>query len=263
MGKLVLNKDFQKQLPNIVMLSGGPGLGPNSFFPLGNLLEAFNVHYFYPMGTDGGILDRTPTYDELLIEIQDELSKLDSFYLCGHSFGGIQAVELAQRNSNKVLGLICLSTPLSLTSFERLGQNFLNLQLENDKTVDEALSNDPTDENYLKWFEHYARLYFAPSKIQEGIKMLSETHVSVRNFIGARGEAEVRGELVGQLEQFPFKKLMIGGERDSLFDTSCLIQEARRGHCPYQIIKNAGHFVHFDQPELTAQIIMQFIYSRR
>ena len=162
MGKLVLKKEYQKQLPNIVMLSGGPGLEPNSFFPLGNLLEAFNVYYFYPTGTNGSEQDQIPTYDELLLEIQEELSTLDSFYLCGHSFGGIQAVELAQRNASKILGLICLATPLSLSSFEKLGQNFLTLQTEEDKAFDEALSTNPTDQNYLKWFDNYARLYFAP-----------------------------------------------------------------------------------------------------
>ena len=226
MGKLVLKKEYQKQLPNIVMLSGGPGLGPNSFFPLGNLLEAFNVYYFYPTGTDGREQDQIPTYDDLLLEIQEELTTLESFYLCGHSFGGIQAVELAQRNASKILGLICLATPLSLSSFEKLGQNFLTLQTEEDKAFDEALSTNPTDQNYLKWFDNYARLYFAPSKILEGRQMFAETQMCIKNFLEARGEAEVRGELVAQLDQFPFKKLMIGGEKDSLFDLSCLTHGA-------------------------------------
>ena len=45
MAKLEIRKIFNPHLPSMVMIPGGPGLGPNSFYAMEEFLTTFNVYY--------------------------------------------------------------------------------------------------------------------------------------------------------------------------------------------------------------------------
>lgn len=262
MAKLELKKKHNPDLPSILMIPGGPGLSPVSFFKMEEYLGSLNVYYFYPSGTHGDNQTGNPSYSRLLSELKREVIHLKDIYLCGHSFGGIQAIDLTLQDDLSVKGLICISTPVRRETFNVSRDNFSENKSDENKKLDELMDSHPSDDLYREWFASYARLYFSKTNITEGKKMLLEDSVSVKNFVGAITEAGNKEELLTQLKSKPMKKIFITGSDDGLLPPETLELDAKLGGFDFHIIKEAGHFVPFEKPKETSNIIKRFILNK-
>lgn len=262
MAKIELKRKLNKSYPNLLLISGGPGLSPLSFLSLENELEGVNVYSFYPSGTDESKTEKNLSYDELLAELKEATKTMEDFYVCGHSFGGIQATELALRNDPRIKGLICLATPFLEETFKAIGDNFLRLRTKDESSMDDVFDAEPTDTNYSKWFASYARLYFTSSNIEAGKAMLLKDKMNVHSYLGARSESSKKGFLLEKIKKTSLKKLFIAGSDDVLLPPFVLKKDSEEGGFVFKTIEKAGHFVHFDQNKKTAMLIRDFIFSK-
>lgn len=261
MAKLELITTFNSLYPKLVMIPGGPGLCPLSFRNLGPCLKNLNVYLYHPTGTDGEEAVGECSYEDQLENLSREVQKLGDVYLCGHSFGGIQAVDLAMRLPSLIKGLILLASPFSERSFSEVSSSFNKDKTLEQINMDEQFKSDSSNENYKKWFVSYAHMYFSTTKIVEGRKLLKESSVCVKNFLGASSEASLKGRLLNEIKSSEIKKLFIAGNEDKLLSPETLGNDADNGGFKFLTIENAGHFVHFEQPIKIAQLIEDFIFA--
>jgi pimeloyl-ACP methyl ester carboxylesterase len=243
---------------NLVFIPGGPGLSSISFEKLMPLKEKCSLHFFDPMGTTSE-LKVTPTYSNLLNELKESIKHLDNIVLCGHSFGGIQAIDLASQNPENIKGLIAISSPVSKNAFSIIEKNFESEASIEKNEISNRLANNPTNEIYKEWFYIFRDFYFNPKKSNEHISIVTEDSVCVRNYSEAITESSQKSETLLNLKKVSIPKLFITGSLDMIMPPLSAKYEATVGGFNLEIIKNAGHFVHYECPKEVIKIISKFL----
>jgi pimeloyl-ACP methyl ester carboxylesterase len=261
MAKIELKNKFRPLAQNLVLIPGGPGLGPVSFEPLASFIKNINVFFYYPTGTYGDQAKKLLSYEEQIEELNIEVEKLENVYLCGHSFGGIQAVDLALRISPKIKGIICIASPFSSEAFKEVEVNGSKSKTLDQIKMDDVFMNDPSDENYKRWFASYSHLYFSLSNVENGRNMLLEDSVNTKNYLGARNEANLKEHLLKDIQKTSIKRIFISGNEDRLLPVEILRGDSLLGGFVFKVIEDAGHFVHFDQAENTSALIEEFVIN--
>ncbi len=248
------------QLKNLVLIPGGPGLGPISFDLLVENLKDINVYYYYPTGTLGEYSSEHDfCYQSQLSELKTEINKLGNTFVLGHSFGGILATELSINSPELVDGLICIAAPFLKDSFNMASLAFSEVQSTASEKVNIYFRENPTDDNYKTWFSFYADLYFTKSNAEAGKKMILADSACIKSFLAARSESSKKEHLLTNINASKTRRLYLAGLEDKLLPTSVLEKDAKKGGFKYLTVKNAGHFVHFDQPKEVAEMISTFI----
>lgn len=245
---------------NIVFVPGGPGLGPISFIPVTEFINGVNIYHYYPSGTDeqeNGNQDFS--YATQLKELKDEIKKIENPIIIGHSFGGVIATNLVIQSPSMVHSLICIAAPFSPKVFEAASDIYSKFQNQESNLLNERFKNDPTNENYKDWFSFYGDLYFTKANVDSGKKMIREDSVCAKSYLAARSESATKESLLVEIRKVQKNKLFILGSEDKLLPSAILIKDAEAGNFKTNTIENAGHFVHFDQPQKVADVISEFI----
>ena len=243
---------------NLVFIPGGPGLSSASFNQLMPLNEKFSLFYFDPMGTTTE-LKQVPNYSNLLGELKNVIKNLDNVVLCGHSFGGIQAIDILSENLNNIMKLIVLGSPVSENAFTILKENFKTGITEKHNIISDKLTNQPTDEIFKEWFYIYRDFYFNPKKSDELISIITEDAVCVKNYSEAIAESFQKSEKLNEVKNIDIPKLFIAGALDRITPPKSAEYDANKGGFELKIVENAGHFVHYECPKSTIKIINEFL----
>ena len=243
---------------NLVFLSGGPGLSSLSFMPLKELESSFNLHFLDPMGTNSK-LSVEPTYQNLLNEIESYIQDIPNVILCGHSFGGIQAVEIASKDNSNILGIIAIGSPVSQNAFKVLNKNFDVELTQEQMELSKKLQDAPTNGIYKDWFFAYRDFYFNPATSSESISVITDDNVCVKSYSSAIMESSTKESCLKALKSKNINKLFITGELDKVLPPASAKHEAEMGGFELEVIENAGHFAHYESPKETIKIIMDFL----
>jgi pimeloyl-ACP methyl ester carboxylesterase len=243
---------------NIVFIPGGPGLGSVSFDPLEGLKDKFGLYFFDPMGTKTP-LQTTPTYDALLNELKESIAGIENIILCGHSFGGIQAIDIASTDFPNIKGVIAIGSPVSANAFEIVGENFdVELNEEQVRLAD-LLENSPTDEIYKEWMIAYKDFYFNPKTSDIGVEAIKKDSLCVTSYREAIMESTTKEDKLRALKGKDLLKLYISGSEEKVLPPDSAKHEAELGDFKLEIIKNGGHFVHYECPKETMNIIRNYL----
>lgn len=243
---------------NLVFLAGGPGLSSYSFKKLSPLREIAELHFYNPMGTVEP-LNVVPSYDNLLNEIIDYIDPLENVILCGHSFGGIQAIDLASQDRKNIKGLISIASPVSADSFKILNENFSKFQTELGDMVTRELASNPSNEVYKKWYLHFKDFYFYPKHSQTMIEAITNDSVCVKNYIQAISTASEKEDSIQRLQNISIPKLLIYGEFDNVLPEQSAKSEAALGDFLLRKVNTSGHFPHYENSDQTIHIIKSFL----
>lgn len=245
---------------NLVFVSGGPGLSSLSFKPLVSLSDNFNLHFLDAMGTTSE-LKTEPNYSNLLEEIEDYISNIPNVVLCGHSFGGIQAIDITSKMKSNIIGLIVIGSPVTGNAFKILNQNF-DIELSQAHIdISKKLENSPTNEIYKEWFFVYRDFYFNPKTSINNIKVITDDTVCVKSYSNAIAESATKEECLQSLNNLNIPKLFITGELDQVMPPSSAKHEADIGGFDLAVVNDAGHFVHYESPNETIELINNFLFK--
>ncbi|MEE2670310.1 MAG: alpha/beta hydrolase [Bdellovibrionota bacterium] len=253
--KCFINKNAKY---NLVFIPGGPGLSSISFTPLEELKEEFGLYFFDPMGTRTP-LKTTPTYEALLSELKESITDIENVILCGHSFGGIQAIDLASQDIPNIKGVIAIGSPVSSHAFEIIGKNFDVELNEDQKRLADLLANDPTDEIYKEWMIAYKDFYFNPTTSNMGVEAIRQDSLCVRSYKEAISESTTKEDKLRSLKDKSILKLYISGSEEKILPPDSAKHEADLGGFDLEIINNGGHFVHYEYPQETMNIIRNYL----
>jgi pimeloyl-ACP methyl ester carboxylesterase len=253
--KLTKIESLKKDAPTLVLIPGGPGLSSATLRSMDILSKNAHLIYVDFPGTNDNPYEKDHSFDELADALKSELLKISGpKFVLGHSYGGFFASDLSFKM--KLDGIICISTPFSEKSLIAASENYENKKTISLSAAESEWEKLQDDKSFAKWLSEYGELYFCDPN---GKDLILNDKVSSRFFLANRADAGEKESMLSALKQNETKKLFIAGQSDALLTGAILKEDAIRGGFNFVAVNNASHFVTFDQPEITAKIIENFL----
>ncbi len=224
----------------LLLLHGGPGATHEYFECADSFLPSEGIEYYYydqlgsaysdqPADTSLWNIDRF--VDEVeQVRIALGLDK-SNFYVLGHSWGGILAIEYALKYQQNIKGLIISNMMASIPEYNAYAQEVLGPQLPQEVLEEiqafEA-AGDYGSERYLElvttyyYPEHVLRMPLAdyPDPVNRGLGNINQQiYVSMQgpSEFGISKEAKLRNwDRKADISQIKVPTLVIGGEYDTM-----------------------------------------------
>lgn len=239
--------------PAMVFLHGPWGLAWGAF--LDALAAGFTVYAPEHPGTTPGAPDVVHEIDSLwdLVLCYDELFEklgLAEAVLVGHSFGGMMACEVAAQRPSRVRRLVLID-PIGLWRDDAPVTNWMLLPAQD---LPAAVVRDLTG--------RAAKALFSIPDDPEGAA-LARTRLTWA--MGATGKfiwpIPDKG-LKKRIHRITAPALVVWGEDDRLAPRVYADEFARRlPGARVEVVKEAGHGAHMDQPAATAELIRKFLLA--
>jgi len=183
----------------------------------------------------------------LLLDCLHE-KKIDKFYLLGHSMGGMIVQEMAKKDGNKILKLVCYSTgprgemPGRFESVDQSRENLKKHGLE------------ITAKNIAKtWFVKGENAKYFDICIEAGMQPSLETVdnalIAFKNWDG-----------VGTLKNIKNQTLIVWGNKDKSYNLN-QVQTLKKNISNSSLIvfEGCAHNVHLEKPEEFNRIILNYL----
>ncbi len=220
----------------LLLLHGGPGCTHEEFEGFGSHLPAAGVEYYY-YDQLGSYYSDQPDDPDLwdLQRFVDEVEQvrtalgLEDFYLLGHSWGGILAIEYALAHQVHLKGLVIANMMASTPAYNRYAEEVLIPEMDQDalaeiKQLEESGETD--DPRYMELLiEHYYvhHILRMPSEDwPEPIKRMFD-HVNKQVYRTLWGPSELIGtekladwDRTGDLHKITVPTLVVGGAYDTM-----------------------------------------------
>lgn len=255
-------KCSKSNVPNLVLIPGGPGLSSLSIRGFDLLSKSFNLFYVDFPGTNGNPYDKDRSFEELSELLLNKVKSITGeTYLIGHSFGGFFAADVSLWHD--VAGIICVATPFSSASLSGANANYKSKMTPSLKMAEEEFERSSTDKTFANWLAEYGELYFAPHSQESGRMLMANDPCSVKSFLHNTNDSKNMELLLGKISELGIKKLFIAASEDGLINKSDLKNDATRGLFEFLEINNANHFVMLDQAEIVASVIEKFIATNK
>jgi proline iminopeptidase len=252
----------------VLLLHGGPGGTHELFECMENFLAPEGIEFIYYDQLESFYSDQpndsslwTP---EHFVEEVDQVRQAlglnkDNFYLLGHSWGGILAMEYALKYQDNLKGLIISNMMASMPEYEKYN-GVLRSKMR--KTLVDSLQayeakgqyDDPVYETLMidEYYDlHLCRVVPWPDPVQRGFK-----HLSKGIYVSMQGPSEFKtgGRLIKwdrskDLGQIKVPTLTIGGEFDTMDPKYMEWMSKQVQHGTYLYCPNGSHCDMWDDQE--------------
>lgn len=264
----------------LLLLHGGPGSGHEYLEAFDGFLPAAEIEYYhydqlgssYSDQPDDDSLWELPRFVDELEQVRQALG-LDAgnFYLYGHSWGGILAIEYGLRYQQHLKGLIISNMMAGIPAYNEYARK-LTAELDPEVLAELAELDRQGDEENPRYRElllpnHYAkhvlRLEETPEPVVRGGRH-SNRHIYVLmqgpSELGARGRLE-HWDRTGDLGQITVPTLVVGAAHDTMDPAHMRwmaeqVADGRYLHC-----SNGSHMAMYDDQEAYMAGVVDFVQS--
>ena len=277
-------KVWTKQVGNnpkikVLLLHGGPGCSHeymecfDSFFPK----EGFEYFYYDQLGSffSDKPADTSLWHLDRFVEEVEQVRKAlglnkDNFYLFGHSWGGILALEYALKYQKNLKGLIISNMMCSIPKYNEYAKNVLAKQLppkvlaEIEQLEAKKAYDDPQYTELLeKYFypEHILRLKEYPDPVFRGYN-----HCNTTVYTLMQGPSEFRGsgrllhwDRSKDLPKIKVPTLTIGAKYDTMDPEYMKWMSTQVQHGSFLYCPNGSHTAMYDDQEVYFKGLIGFI----
>jgi len=260
----------------VLTLHGGPGATHEYFEALENDFGAAGIELIYYDQLGSAFSDQPSdpslwTIDRFVDEVEQVRVALgldkDNFYLLGHSWGGILAVEYALRHGGHIKGLIISNMMMSLPDYNHYAENVLAKQippavLEEIKAIEAR--GDYDSPRYMEllmpnfYHAHLCRLDVWPDAVNRTFARLNK-----QIYVPMQGPSEFRAS--GLLERWDRKAalhklamptLVIGAAHDTMDPAHMRWISTQVPHGSFLFCPNGSHLAMWDdQPHYIRGLI--------
>lgn len=257
----------------ILVLSGGPGLSHTYLRSFADHLpqENFTVYFYDQLGTGNSHSELTDTSLWTLERYLNELEQvveglgLNQFTICGHSWGGILAIEYALKHPDKLSGLIISNMVASvesyLISYRKFRDYLTPEQLETLEHCEKIGDFDsPIYQSILNEFNKYMCSKPLP---KYALKCLGNMNRHIYNMMFGKNEFFPNGNLItwnrwNDLPKIQTPTLIIVGQYDIMSTDDVNYMFFLIPTCYMSIIKNSCHLSMIDADEIYFDDIIDF-----
>ncbi len=269
----------------LLLLHGGPGATHEYFEAFDSYLPAAGIEYYYYDQLGSHYSDQ-PDEPELwdLPRFVDEVEQVrqalgldkDNFYLLGHSWGGILALEYALRHPEHLKGLIVSNMMASIPQYNVYAQNTLMPEMDQTALVEiqrleEAGEYD--DPRYMEllmehhYIYHVLRLPAAewPDPVKRGF-----AHINPSIYVPLQGPSELgaSGKLLtwdrtADLGAIATPTLTIGARYDTMDPTHMEWMAGAVQHGRYLPCPSGSHMAMYDDQTVYVEGLVAFIKDVR
>lgn len=257
----------------LILLHGGPGVPSYYLNPMAALSKEGPVIFIDQLGCGRSdrITDTTlmtiDSYVKQLKEISEALG-LKNFYLFGHSWGSILAVEYYFAHPEGIEALILSGPALDIPRWARDADTLIATLPDTLQTaIRENEKNGTFDSpQYGQAVDYYYKLYLArklpwSSDIDSAFSEIGE---NVYLHMDGPSEFTLTGNLkdydvTNKLSQIKVPTLFIGGEFDEARPSTVKYYTSLVPNAKVEIIPGAGHLSMQDNPEANDKVISEFL----
>ena len=251
----------------VLLLHGGPGATHEFFEAFDSFLPADGVEYYYydQLGSyysDQPDDPRLLSVDRFVEEVEQVRQALhldrDNFYLLGHSWGGILAMEYGLKYPQHLKGLVIANMMSSIPAYNRYATDVLMPELDPAslaelKRLDAAkdYTNPRFDALLQPHYEHHIlRRPMAewPEPVLRGFKHLNrKVYVPMQgpSELGASGILE-KWDRTDDLAKIPVPTLVIGARYDTMDPKFMEMMSKRLPKGEYLYLANGSHCSYYD-----------------
>jgi proline iminopeptidase len=267
----------------VLLLHGGPGMTHEYLEAFDSYFPAAGIEYYYYDQLGSAYSDQ-PDEPELweIPRFVDEVEQVrqalkldkDNFYLFGHSWGGILAIEYALEHQEHLAGLIISDMVSSSAVYNAYAKDVLmpamNQQaLAEIKRLEETGKTD--DPRYMELLvpEHYAKhiLRMPPEQWPDPVNRAFK-HVNLKIYAPLQGPSELglSGKLLTwdrskDLEKITVPTLTIGARYDTMDPKHMewMASAVKNGH--YLYCDNGSHLAMYDDQQAYFTGLIDFVHS--
>jgi len=269
--------------PNIkvLLLHGGPGMTHEYLEVLDSYFPAAGIEYYY-YDQLGSFYSDQPEAPELweLPRFVDEVEQvrialgLDerNFYLFGHSWGGLLALEYVLTHPQHLKGLIISNMMASVPAYNEYAKKVL-MPAMNPEVLAEIqrleAANDYANPRYMEllisnhYVEHFLRMPADqwPDPVNRALK-----HMNPAIYVPMQGPSELgaSGKLVhwdrtANLDQITVPTLVIGAQHDTMDPAHMKMMAERIPKARYLFCPNGAHMALYDDQAVYMKGLVQFL----
>lgn len=265
----------------VLLLHGGPGFNHEYLEAFDSYFPGAGIEYYYYDQLGSSYSDQpgdpellaTARFVEEVEQVRQALGlEPDNFYLYGHSWGGLLAIEYALEYQDNLKGLIISNMMASIPAYNEYAKDVLMPAMDQDaleKIKAYEAAEDYHDPGYeaLLFEHHYVNhvLRMPPDEWPEPV-MRSFRHVNPDVYIPMQGPSELGAsgiledwDRTADLERIRVPTLVIGAEHDTMDPAHMewMADEFPNGrylHCP-----DGSHLAMYDDQTVYFEGLIRFI----
>jgi len=265
----------------VLLLNGGPGATHEYFECFESFFDPLNIEFIYYDQLGCGLSDNPkdttlwdlPRFVEEVEQVRKALNlNKDNFYLLGHSWGGILAMQYALKYQDNLKGLIISNMMSSAPDYGKYAQDVLAPQFD-PKVLDTIRqiekSGDFSNPKYMELLmPHFYAKHICRIPLDKWPEPMTRSFGKMNQslYVTMQGPSEfgIAGNLVNwdvkkQLPQIKVPTLTIGGKYDTMDPEhmkwmSTQVQQGRYLYCP-----EGSHMSMYDDQKNYFPGLIQFI----
>jgi proline iminopeptidase len=267
----------------VLLLHGGPGATHEYLKSLAEFLPAAGVEvYLYDqLGShfsdqpDEPDLWEIPRFVDEVEQVRQALGLgPDNFYLHGHSWGGILAMEYALAHGEALKGLIISNMMASIPLYNQYAEEVLMPQIDPEVLAEiKALeaAEDYQNPRYMDLLMEHHYVYHvlrAPADQWPEEVILGFEHINPNIYVLMQGPSELgaSGRLIdwdrtADLSQIEVPTLVIGATYDTMDPEHMEWMANELPNGQFLLCPNGSHAAHYDDQEIYMEGLIRFIHE--
>jgi len=267
----------------LLLLHGGPGFTHEFFECFDGYLPNEEIEYIYYDQLDSYYSDQPNdstlwTIEHFVEEVEQVRQSLNltkgNFYILGHSWGGMLAMEYALKYQNNLKGLIISNMMASIPEYEKYAAEVLGPQLPPEvyKEIKDMEANN--DFGNPKYEELVAQYYYTehvmrkpleewPEPLNRAVKHLNTNiYIFMQGYseFGVTGDASLKGwDVSNRLKEIAVPTLVIGAAHDTMDPKymEWMSNEVQNGQ--FLLCPQGSHFAMFDDQKTYINGLVKFV----
>ncbi len=267
----------------VLLLHGGPGVTHEYLEAFDSYFPAAGIEYYYydQLGSyysdqpDEPDLWETPRFVEEVEQVRQALGLTeDNFYLFGHSWGGILAIEYALKYQQSLKGLIISNMMASIPAYNEYAETVLmpamdQTALAQIKAYEKAGDYENPKYMELLFEQHYVHhLLRMPADAWPDPVNRTFKHMNPAIYVPMQGPSELgaSGKLEGwdrtaDLDMVAVPTLVIGAQYDTMDPAHMEWMATEFPNSRYLYCPNGSHLAMYDDQNTYITGLIQFIHD--
>jgi proline iminopeptidase len=265
----------------LLLLHGGPGATHEYFEAFDSYFPAAGIEYYYydQLGSyysdqpDEPDLWETPRFVEEVEQVRQALGLDQSnFYLLGHSWGGILAMEYALAHQDKLKGLIISNMMASAPAYNEYAVKVLMPAMDQTalaelKRIEAAGQYDQPRYMELMMQHHYVdHVLRAPADQWPDPVNRAFKHLNPKIYVPMQGPSELglTGKLLtwdrtADLDKITVPTLVIGARHDTMDPAHMEVMAGKVKQGRYLFCPNGSHMAMYDDQKAYVEGVIAFL----